>query len=291
MALAILANTYNQKASLPQAIVGLSAYHGGLDKKGFQEQHALGLVLHYDTVHNHITRLKEIDDQVIKDYQPKENVIFTADNADKEMKNRAERGGKVNPKITAVNRFVTSPRVVDPDLPKQPTTTASDTPASAYFHDDSDVAKIRAYMASIIVDVALEQQVSLFKDHFTKGALDPFVDPKMAEKTLIHLLPLIFKSENKYDELRVVIDSDLERLGIWSPNPDQSTLYFGDQLTCERLAGLINILDEYQKYHQLNPAVADWHARLAFVQVLFFPLLYWVVTQGLGPQKSCFFVE
>jgi len=58
----------------------------------------------------------------------------------------------------------------------------------------------------------------------------------------------------------------------WFPQPQGATLYVGDQLTCERLAGLINILDQHEKFHQLNPAVADWHARLAFIQVCLFPL-------------------
>jgi len=63
-------------------------------------------------------------------------------------------------------------------------------------------------MHAIIVEVGVDH-LTQFSDVFSKGALDPTVDDKLAAKTTTLLLPLIFKSENKYDELKVVIDSDL----------------------------------------------------------------------------------
>ena len=50
-------------------------------------------------------------------------------------------------------------------------------------------------------------------------------------------------------------------------------LTFGDQLTCERIAGLIRLMqDDVEDYTAIVPCVADWHARQAYVMVclLFF---------------------
>ena len=87
-------------------------------------------------------------------------------------------------------------------------TTAAETPASTYFHSQDDAYKIKEYMRAIIVDVGVDHLPEISKV-FSKGELDPIVDEKLAAKTTALLLPLIFKSENKYDELKVVIDSDL----------------------------------------------------------------------------------
>lgn len=182
MSLAILANTRNQKASLPQTIIGLSAYHAGLDKKCFQELHELGVVMHYDTVHLHLNNLATIDAHTRNTFTPTADIIFVGDNVDKEMKNRTERNGKANPKMTAVNRFVTEPRMVDDSLSKTPVTTAAETPASTYFHSQDDAYKIKEYMRAIIVDVGVDHLPEISKV-FSKGELDPIVDEKLAAKT------------------------------------------------------------------------------------------------------------
>jgi len=211
MSLAILVNTWNQKASLPQTMLGLSAYQGGVDKHAIQELHRVGVVKHLDTLYDDLNKIADNDDvhrQAFGAKLKEKNLIFIGDNLDKHFKNRAEKGGKRNKQLTAFNRYVTIPRAVETELNQMAVRTSEGVPATSYFHEEEDLRKMKEYMRAVIVNIAIDH-LPEFEAAFEKGDLDPVVDLKMTEKTELHILPLLFHSENKYDELKEILDSDL----------------------------------------------------------------------------------
>jgi len=202
------------------------------------------------------------------------------------------------------NRFITPARVTNPDLAALPTRTASDVPLTAYFHNDDDLKRIKAYAKSVILDVAVDH-LPFFAKNFHRGSLDPEVaHPEMSEKIMTIMLPMLFHSENNYGDLKLIMDDDVvsffmlvqkrkkwntgvspfffvffffslqENMRKWGLKKE-TILTVGDQLTCERISGFIRLMGcDTPEYLKFVPSVADWHARLNFVMVRFFFIFF-----------------
>jgi hypothetical protein len=95
---------------------------------------------------------------------------------------------------------------------------------------------------------------------------------KEDKKTEEISLSLMFKDEKSYDDLLDVLNDLTNILEKWYDSPDfPSSFVCGDQLTVERIASLIRILDEdgeeVDQLSKLIPAATDWHTRLNYVDV------------------------
>jgi len=101
---------------------------------------------------------------------------------------------------------------------------------------------------------------------------------KEDKKTEEISLSLMFKDEKSYDDLLDVLNDLTNILEKWYDSPDfPSSFVCGDQLTVERIASLIRILDEdgeeVDQLSKLIPAATDWHTRLNYVDWIWM-LLY-----------------
>jgi hypothetical protein len=177
--------------------------------QAFQELSALGITKAYDTLRGDIDRLASEADKAVESLKTAENadsMMIIGDNLDQRFKTRMEGKGRKNTDFHAFNRFLIIPRVVRP-LSTIPEETEPVEPEK-YFHDESDVSKIKAYARSIILDVAIDHMPALSR-HFKKGSLEIPVDVCMSQVTRITLLPLLFKNEISLHEMKDILDADL----------------------------------------------------------------------------------
>jgi len=88
-------------------------------------------------------------------------------------------------------------------------------------------------------------------------------------------LEMLFRDEKKYADVQIIIQKMLEKMEDWFGSDEfPSTFAHGDQLTVEKLAGLIRLMKEArQDYTKINPGITDWHARQALADVCMFVCL------------------
>jgi len=178
---------------------------------------AIGVTKAYDTLRNDIVRLAKEADQMVEDltrFGPDLNsMLVVGDNLDKTFKATVVRKGRKNKQFHAFQQFVTLPRKFEQSLPTIPEVEETDVQPEQYLHNQGDVDRIKEYARAIVLDAAVDHLPG-FGKIFTRGLLEVPVDPVMANETMIVILPLLFKNENKNAELIEILESDLVRSSL-----------------------------------------------------------------------------